>query len=84
MATNRDGDGFPIVTFYNGVQGSRSYSVDCAGYPITPWYRHRAKRISTGLLVYWEWSAPDPTGANSGISPSDLSDIVLLGVRQPA
>jgi hypothetical protein len=50
--------------------------------PTVPvYYRHRAHRISTGTFVYWEWTAPDPTGAHSGIAIGDLEHIVLLGVR---
>lgn len=47
----------------------------------TVYYRQRAYQISTGSLVFWEYTGPDPTGAHSGIDPVDLRDIVLLGTR---
>ncbi len=45
-------------------------------------YAMRARRISTGALVYWErYEQADPTGAYSGIDPTDLADIVVLSTR---
>lgn len=48
--------------------------------PATTTYRHRARRTSTGALVYWSVTgAPDPTGAQSPY-PGGVSDVVLLAV----
>lgn len=44
-------------------------------------YYHRAWRISTGAYVYWTYTSPDPTGAQSGVAIIDLRDIVLYDVR---
>ena len=49
--------------------------------PVVVWYLMRAKRISTGLRVFWNSpNAPDLTGALSGF-PGDVTEIVVLSPR---
>lgn len=45
---------------------------------VTTYYEHRAWRISTGQFHFWNHTAPDPTGMFSGVTPSDLLDIVII------
>lgn len=48
--------------------------------PATVTYRQRARRTSTGALVYWSTTgAPDPTGAQSPY-PGDVAGVVILAV----
>jgi hypothetical protein len=45
-------------------------------------YNMRAKRISTGAFIHWKASgAPDLSGGQSGVTPSDLTDILITSVK---